>query len=257
VIRFPSDPFLPVPDEPAESYLSRLHRQLTSLFVKVAQVTHDLQLTTGFDATALQADIDDHAAATGTAVHGLGTMATQAAGAVAITGGTIANATITGGSNALLTTHAALTGSDAHGLGTISTQAANNVNIDGGSIDSTALTACTYTGNATNLNYEREAIVAKGNITASTAIDWNASGMVTATVTGAGATFTHSNLPNGVVGYMAVEVTNGGGATSLFTGAKWPDATPIAFTASGRDLVMLMCHDGTTVNVVGMLKAFG
>lgn len=37
-----------------------------------------------------------HIAATGTAVHGLGTMSTQAASAVAITGGTIAGATITG-----------------------------------------------------------------------------------------------------------------------------------------------------------------
>ena len=38
------------------------------------------------------ATIDDHIAATGTSVHGLGTMSTQAASAVAITGGTIGSA---------------------------------------------------------------------------------------------------------------------------------------------------------------------
>ena len=38
------------------------------------------------------ATIDDHIAATGTSVHGLGTMSTQGAGAVAITGGTIGSA---------------------------------------------------------------------------------------------------------------------------------------------------------------------
>lgn len=43
---------------------------------------------------ALRTSYNAHIAATGTSVHGLGTMSTQAASAVAITGGTIDNATI-------------------------------------------------------------------------------------------------------------------------------------------------------------------
>ncbi len=43
--------------------------------------------------TSASADLTTHAAATGTAVHGLGTMSTQNANAVAVTGGTIANIT--------------------------------------------------------------------------------------------------------------------------------------------------------------------
>jgi hypothetical protein len=42
----------------------------------------------------LRSDYDTHAAATGTAVHGLGSMSTQAASAIAVTGGTINSASV-------------------------------------------------------------------------------------------------------------------------------------------------------------------
>ena len=143
------------------------------------------------------------------------------------------------------TQHAALTGASAHGLGTISTQAASAVAITGGTIAGAAITTSTLSG-----TYLREAKVAKGSISGSTAIDWATAGLFTMTVTGAGATLTHSNKPNGVVGYVQLDITNGGLATSLLTGCKSTAGTLPVLTASGRDIVRLMCHDGSIVTVV-------
>jgi hypothetical protein len=148
-----------------------------------------------------------------------------------------------------LTQHIAKTGTAAHGLGTISTQSAASVAITGGTIAGAAITTSTA-----SLTYEREAKVAKGNISTSTAIDWAAGGLQTATVTGAGATLTHSNLPSGVVGFVTLDVTNGGLATSLLTGCKFAGGSAPSLTASGRDVISLMCHDGSTVSVVGVIK---
>lgn len=140
-----------------------------------------------------------------------------------------------------LSNHAALsTSSGAHGAGTMAAQNANAVAITGGSA---------------SVTYEREAKVVKGNVSSSTAIDWAAGGLQTLTVTGAGGTLTHSNLPNGVCGYVTLDVTNGGVATSLLTGCKFAGGAAPSLTASGRDLISLMCHDGSTVNVVGVVKA--
>lgn len=125
------------------------------------------------------------------------------------------------------------------GLGTMSTQAASSVNISGGTV------AC---------NIEREAKVALGSITGSTAINWSAGGIFTVTAAGAGAALTHSNLPNGFVGFVTLHITNGGVATTLFSGLKWPGGAAQAFSASGRDILALSCHDGSTVDVVGFLK---
>lgn len=136
--------------------------------------------------------------------------------------------------------HIAATGAAVHGLGTMSTQAASAVAITGG---------------VASLTYEREAVVALGNVAGSTALNWAAGGFVTATITNAAGAFTHSNLPSGVVGFLTVEVTNGGVATSgatLFAGVKWSGGAVPTFTASGRDIVTLMCHDGATVNGVAL-----
>jgi hypothetical protein len=138
-----------------------------------------------------------------------------------------------------LAAHIALTGTSVHGLGTMSTQAASAVAITGGSAA---------------LTYERETKVALGSITSSTAINWAAGGMFTVTAGSAGAALTHSNLPSGSVGFVTLDITNGGVATTLFTGLKWPGGTVQAFTVSGRDILALMCHDGAVVNVVGLLK---
>lgn len=130
--------------------------------------------------------------------------------------------------------------SGAHSAGTMAIQNANAVAITGGSA---------------SVTYEREAKVAKGSISGSTAIDWAAGGLQTITVTGAGATLTHSNLPSGVAGYVTLDVTNGGLATSLLTGCKFAGGAAPSLTSSGRDIISLLCHDGSTVNVVGVVKA--
>jgi hypothetical protein len=123
--------------------------------------------------------------------------------------------------------------STAHSAGTMSTQAASAVAITGGAV------SCTY---------EREASNSLGaTITGSTAINWQAGGYFTGTITGAGGTFTHTNLPNGVVGYVTLLITNAGVATTLLAGVKWSGAAVPAFTASGKDLVTLLCADGATV----------
>jgi hypothetical protein len=114
-------------------------------------------------------------------------------------------------------------------------------------------------GGIASVTYEREAKIGLGSITGSTQINWNASGIVTATVAGSGAAFTFTNLPIGLVGYMTVDLTNGGVASSissLFSGVKWPGgASSYALSTSGRDIITLMCHDGSTVNVVGFANA--
>jgi hypothetical protein len=107
--------------------------------------------------------------------------------------------------------------------------------------------------------YEREGKAALGNVSAAgTQLNWAAGGLITATITAAGATFAHQNLPSGVVGYLVVSLTNGGVATSiasLFPGVKWPGGSAVfALTASGRDEITLRCHDGATVDVVGFAK---
>jgi hypothetical protein len=137
-----------------------------------------------------------------------------------------------------VSTHVALTGASAHSLGTISTQSAAAVAITGGTAE---------------LTYEREVKVALGNVSGSTAVNWAAGGLFTLTVTGSGGTLTWSNLPSGKVGYITLEVTNGGVATSLFTAQK-QGGTALSFTAAGKDIVTLMCHDGATVEVVGFAK---
>lgn len=141
--------------------------------------------------------------------------------------------------NASYTTHAAATGTAVHGLGTIATQSAAAVAITGGSAQ---------------LTYEREAKVALGSISGSTAINWASGGHFTVTAGASGAALTHSNLPNGVIGYVTVEITNGGVASALFSGLKWPGGVAQSFSVSGRDILALMCHDGSTVNVVGFSK---
>lgn len=107
--------------------------------------------------------------------------------------------------------------------------------------------------------YEREAKGALGNVAAGTTpLNW-LNGLITATITAAGAVFSHQNLPTGAVGYLVVSLTNGGVATSiasLFPGVKWPGGAAVfSLSASGRDEITLRCHDGATVDVVGFAKA--
>lgn len=108
--------------------------------------------------------------------------------------------------------------------------------------------AVAITGGTASLTTEREASNSLGaTITASTAINWALGGFFTGTITGAGGTFTHSNLPNGVVGYVTLLITNAGVATTLLSGVKWTLGTVPSFTASGKDLITLVCIDGATV----------
>lgn len=139
------------------------------------------------------------------------------------------------------TTHAAATGTGVHGLGSISTQAANNVAITGGYAE---------------LAYLREAKNAVGNVSASTPVSWAAGGLATLTVTGASGALTWTNLPSGKVGYLTLEVVNGGVATALLpAGTKTVVGTP-SWAVSGTNIAVLMCHDGSEVTLVGFgLKA--
>jgi hypothetical protein len=117
-------------------------------------------------------------------------------------------------------------------LGSMSTQNANGVAI----ID----------GAATLAKY-RDKLQALVNGNAANALDWNAGGFFTLTATGASCSVSHSNLPNGSIGYMTGKIVNGGLASALFSGVKWPGGSAPAFSASGTDFVTLMCHDGSNV----------
>ena len=139
---------------------------------------------------------------------------------------------------AYILAHVAGVGAAVHGLGTMSTQSAAAVAITGGSV------SCTI---------EREAKVALGSISASTPVNWSTTGLYTLTAGGSGAAITHATLPSGVVGYLTLDITNGGVATSLLAGCKIAGGVLPTLTAAGRDIVSLMCHDGATVTIVGVL----
>lgn len=128
------------------------------------------------------------------------------------------------------------------GLGSMATQNANAVAIAGGFAE---------------LAYEREKTTLLGNLAGAIAIDWKVQGVVTVTVTAAGATFTYANLPPGGAGGMSggllVKVTNGGLATNLFGSARKPAG--FSLSSAGTDWVALMCVDGATPEVTGVTKA--
>ena len=123
-----------------------------------------------------------------------------------------------------------------------------------GTMASQSASAVAITGGTATLTTERETKVALGSIAGSTALDWSTGGLFTVTVTGSGAVFTHANLPSGKVGYVTLDITNGGLATSLFSGCKNAGGVAPSLSSSGRDIVSLMCHDGAVVNVIGVLK---
>lgn len=138
--------------------------------------------------------------------------------------------------------HIAATGTAAHGAGNMATQNKTAVDITGGTVAGVAITGATA-----SLTYEREARTQKGTLSASTPLDWAAAGCYTATINGTGAAFTFQNLPNGVAGFLTLDLTNPGVATTLFSGVKWQSGSYPSFTAAGRDVVTLFCHDGTVV----------
>lgn len=112
---------------------------------------------------AVKTYVDTHINASGSNVHGLGTISTQSASNVNISGGTISgtftgtlDGSISGSSvatNQLLENHQNTTGSLIHGLGTISTQNESSVSITGGTINnitgSNISISGSFTGNLT------------------------------------------------------------------------------------------------------------
>ena len=185
-----------------------------------------------------------------TDISGLGTMSTQAASAVAITGGTISGVTITGnisgtasnvtgtvavangGTGAItltgyvkgagtsvMTASATIPNTDITGLGTISTQAASSVAITGGTVNGTSIGATTPS---------------TGVFTSSTATTTN-----------------YGAIGQTAVASTAVSTTTATAvdswATSSFRAVKYI-AMIVDSTASTYEMLeMLMIHDGATV----------
>lgn len=90
--------------------------------------------------------------------------------------------------------------------------------------------------------------------TAST-IDVNNGAVFVKTITGV-TTFTVVNVPAaGTVASFLVDLTNGGAFTvNWWAGVKWAGGTAPTLTASGRDLLGFMTHDGGTT-WTGMMLA--
>lgn len=159
-------------------------------------------------ATKALADLAAHTAATGTAVHGLGTMATQAAAAIAVTGGTLKGTVIggTGGGEAALATFAAAREAF-HDYGTILTTATCTIEMD---------------------KYGCVRVQAP------------ASGSFTVAFSGIPAT----DFAQGIL----IEAVNWGTVIpTLPTGKKWAGGTQPTFTAAGIDILRVYSRDnGTT-----------
>lgn len=126
-------------------------------------------------------------------------------------------------------------------LGTMATQNASAVNITGGKVTA---------------QRTRELIRANfGTFNSSVPVDWEAQGVVIATVAGASAAFTYTNLPvggdGGPAGALLFRITNGGLATNLFGAVKKPGGAALALSSSGTDWVSAICIDGVNVEVFG------
>ena len=78
-------------------------------------------------------------------------------------------------------------------------------------------------------------------------IDMDTGSVFTKTIS-AETTFTVSNVPaSGTVGSFVIELTNGGSATvNWWSGMKWVGGTPPTLTASGKDMLAFITHDGGT-----------
>jgi hypothetical protein len=120
--------------------------------------------------------------------------------------------------------------------GTPGTMAAQNAN------------AVAITGGSASLTIEREAKFDLGTVTSSVPINWALGGLATARISHANAAFTHQNLPSGVVGYLTLDLTINTVPSALLAGVKWSGGSPPNFTNGGRDKVILMCHDGATID---------
>lgn len=110
-------------------------------------------------------------------------------------------------------------------------------------------TGGTMTGAITSL---REVAVAMG----ANNIDLATGNLFTKTITTA-TTLTVSNVPAaGQVGYMILQLTNGGSAAvTWFSGVKWAGGTAPTLTASGKDILSFYTIDaGTTWNCVSIQK---
>lgn len=85
---------------------------------------------------------------------------------------------------------------------------------------------------------------------ASNTLDWSRAGFASLTVTGSSAVIAFANLPDGELGTMLLEITNGGLATSgstLLPGATWLGGSVPALNSSGLNVISCYCYDGSTV----------
>lgn len=118
------------------------------------------------------------------------------------------------------------------------------------------LASPTFTGTVT-LPLYKETVNARGSISGAQTIDLSLGTVVTATITTT-TTFTITNTPAATSGVSFVLVlTNGGaGAITWPTSVKWPGGTAPTLTASGRDRIFFMTHDGGTTWDANALKDF-
>ena len=97
---------------------------------------------------------------------------------------------------------------------------------------------------------ERYATVAKGNLSGAVTMDFSAGSFQRGTVTGNVTSVTFTNFPaSGKVGYLTLELTNGGAHTITWPGAvKWDGDGVPTLRAAGVDVLVFYSRDnGVTI----------
>jgi hypothetical protein len=96
----------------------------------------------------------------------------------------------------------------------------------------------------------REAVITLSAGNGMNTLDWEDGGIATLTVTGSGCSIHHSNMPDGELGGMLLQLTNGGltSIEDLFMGdvgtLRWPGGTVPTLQSAGIDIIALYTING-------------